>query len=305
MLRLTVPATSANLGPGFDSLGVALNLYNTFSLRLEGNSPDVRVTGEGAASLSTNADNLVLRVMEEQLRALDLSMPSGFVLETHNQVPVSSGLGSSSTATVAGVLFARAYANVCSGKAADSLNVDKLVEAAARLEGHGDNVAPALLGGLILVSMDDEGVIAERLACPAWKVVVVVPEFDFSTTVARSLLPDAYSRADATFAAGRAALIPYALESGQERLLKRAMMDVLHEPYRYPRIPGATEAKKAGLEKGALAVCLSGAGPGLLAFCEHGKGVGEAMVDAFADAGLNSRFWELEFTRTGTTIEVI
>ncbi len=335
ILSVRIPATSANLGPGFDSMGLALNLWNTFELRAGDeagrNGPAVTVQGEGADSLPTDATHLVIQTMLEELERIDIERKpharrraivnrqssisqssivnslSSLCIVCHNRVPCASGLGSSSTAVLAGLIFAYALAE--RAKDASFLEkaglIDRVLHRAAQIEGHGDNVGPALLGGLIVVSSQGDSVIAQRVPMPAMRVVVCVPSVSLLTREARAMLPTQLSRADAVFNIGRALLIVDALRTGNAGLLQQAMGDRIHEPYRLPVIPGALDARRRALEEGAIAVSLSGAGPGLLVFANRRhRRIGQAMQAAFAEAGVAARYWVVDTTDQGAQIEM-
>ena len=301
LLTVRVPATSANLGPGFDCMGIALDLWNTFELHTaQQPGITVEIHGEGKDVLPNDKSHLVVRTMIDEIAALtpfDANKVAYHII-CKNDVPCGSGLGSSSTATLAGLLFANALLDPHGfrGPAGQA----RILQRAFEIEGHGDNVAPALLGGLVIVAGKDDEVIAHRIELPPMKVVVCVPSFYFMTSHARSVLPVHYSRADTVFNIGRAMLVVEALRSGNHALIAKAMDDRIHEPYRMPAVPGAIEAKRAALASGAIAVSLSGAGPGMLAFA-HDKydAIGEAMQSAFASAGLKARYWVLDVTAAG------
>ena len=305
-LRVRVPATSANLGPGFDCMGVALDLWNEFSLSAApGDGITVTVEGEGAGVIPLDASNIVVETLAGEWARMGRTdlLPGpgvGYALACHNRVPCGSGLGSSSTAILGGLLLARAWAE--NGFALDEAQ-GSILARAVEIEGHGDNVAPALLGGLIVVTNQDGDVLTDRLPIAPMRVAVCVPDFAFSTSQARAVLPKAYSRADAIYNIGRAMLVIEALRNHDDALLARAMGDRIHEPYRLPRIPGAAAARLAALDAGAIAVSLSGAGPGLLAFARAGhKAIGAAMVAAFGAAGLPARAWALDISSDGSSV---
>ncbi len=307
LLTVRIPATSANLGPGFDCMGLALDLWNTFELH-QGNGAGITVEshGEGEDVLPNDKSHLVVHTMIEELTTFVPFDPSrqSYHIVCRNAVPCGSGLGSSSTAVLAGLIFAHAVLDPQGfhGPAGSA----RILKRAFEIEGHGDNVAPALLGGLVIVAGRDGEVITHRVALPPTRVVVCVPRFHFMTSHARSVLPLHYSRSDAVFNVGRAMLVVEALRNGDASLLSRAMDDRIHEPYRLPAIPGAIEAKRAALARGALAVTLSGAGPGILAFArEDHDAIGQAMQSAFATAGgLPARYWVLDVASSGAQVFV-
>ncbi len=334
LISVRIPATSANLGPGFDSMGLALDLWNRFELHItdeaagrnKPNKPMVDVRGEGAHTLPRDASHLVAQTMLEELQRIDgerqprgrksawrnrqaglADLRASIRIVCHNRVPCASGLGSSSTAVLAGLIFAYALAEQAAhaGFLAEAGLIDRVLHRAAQIEGHGDNVGPALLGGLIVVSSQGDQVIAQRIPTPKMRVGVCVPAVDLLTREARAMLPTQLSRADAVFNIGRALLIVEALRSANGALLQQAMGDRMHEPYRLPIIPGALEARRRALEQGALAVCLSGAGPGLLVFAKaHHRRIGQAMQAAFAEAGVTARYWVMDTTDQGAQIEM-
>jgi homoserine kinase len=330
LLSLKVPATSANLGPGFDSMGLALDLWNTFELStIDGerrtddaanvvrhssrNVPEaarsgfvVESHGEGEGILPNDRSHLVVRTMIEELTMhapFDIQN-AGYQIVCNNCVPCGSGLGSSSTAVLAGLIFARALLEPKTFF--DDEGKECILARAFELEGHGDNVAPALLGGLVVVTAKENRVLSRKIEMKPMKLVVCVPDFHFLTAHARSVLPTSYSRSDAVFNIARASLVIDALRRGDLGLLAHAMEDRIHEPYRLPAIPGAVQAKQAALLAGAGCVSLSGAGPGLLAFAqENHEVIGNAMRHAFAEFGLTARFWVLDVSQLGAHISVV
>ena len=309
MIRVRLPATTANLGPGFDCMGLALDLWNDFALHPGGaESWSVETHGEGAGTLETGPANLVLSVMREELARLGTPLPSGGRVVAHNAIPPASGLGSSSTATLAGLLFAHALARADRGEDPAALDRGAVLERAVAVEGHGDNVAPALLGGFVIVVPDgtevgEGGVLVQRIPHVPVGAVVCVPEIRFLTSEARAALPERYSKADAIFNIGRAMLVAEALRAGDDALLARAMRDRIHEPYRLPKIPGAAEAIEAARDSGAICAALSGAGPGTVAFARNGfDPIGASMKRAFAETGVLSRYWVLRATDEGAGI---
>jgi homoserine kinase len=303
MIRVRIPATTANLGPGFDCMGLALDLWNSFELHLGGSEFRVINYGEGAHMLATDATNLTIATLCNELDRLGLPKLEGAEIVCHNTVPCASGLGSSSTATLAGVIFAHAVAQAANGGDPAELDRAAILERAVEIEGHGDNVAPALLGGFVIVMPDKGGVLTQRIPYVPIKTVVCVPDFAFLTSAARAALPSQYAKSDAIYNIGRAILVTEALRLGDDAMLARAMNDRIHEPYRLPLVPGAPEAKAAATEAGAVCVALSGAGPGIVAFARSGYDrIGRAMNAAFAEAGLSSRYWILDPTAQGTHI---
>lgn len=313
MIRIQIPATTANLGPGFDCMGLALDLWNTFELTLGGKPGEITVEtrGEGSDWLPSDRTNLVAQTMIDETWPGMMPSDTGIHIVCDNAIPAASGLGSSSTATLAGLIFASALSARAIHKnepeavldaVRDPLNLDRVLSRAIKLEGHGDNVAPALLGGLILVVSNGNSIVRDVEFQPM-EVVVCVPDFRFLTTDARAALPGEYSKADTIHNIGHSLLVLEALRAGDLELLGRAMGDRIHEPYRMPLIPGAIEAKRAALDHGAKAACLSGAGPGMLALTHSNhQQIGEAMVAAFAQSNLKARAWTLKTSNQGVKI---
>jgi homoserine kinase len=262
---VTVPATSANLGPGFDCLGLALALYDevvvTAGDPADGDHVDVAVQGEGAGSLPADAQHLVVRAVHAALDAMHAAHPP-LSLSCTNRIPHGRGLGSSAAAVVAGLLAGRGL--VADGR--QRLPDDRVLSLASEMEGHPDNAAACLLGGLTLAWSDDAGVHAVRLEPrPDLRAAVLVPATQLATETARGLLPAAVPHADAVHAAGRAALLVAALTGvpAVDGILLPATEDRLHQGYREPAMP-ETLALVAALRAAGHAAVVSGAGPTVL-----------------------------------------
>jgi len=282
-MHVSAPASAANLGPGFDCLAVALELRNEVAIAPAASGEiEVDVQGEGVRAASRGADNLFVRAF-----AATGADPAGLRFEMRNRIPFYRGLGSSAATISAGVAAGLAW----TGSAADPL------PAAVELEGHPDNVAAALMGGLTLAWTAAAGPVAVRLEgdCPV-DFVVAVPDDELPTKLAREALPETVSHADAAHTAARAALLVAALESGRTALLHEALDDRLHEPYRAPFVPllDAVRGRLDGLP--AYGATISGAGPSVLVWCERGgaSAVAESLAAvaprvlplAVADAGV-------------------
>ncbi|HXE80904.1 MAG TPA: homoserine kinase [Vicinamibacterales bacterium] len=255
--EIAVPASAANLGPGFDTLAVALTLY--LRVRISG-IDDTSVNGLSFEFSGTPpADNYVERAFRTLATAEGLEFPS-LTLDVDSDIPMQAGLGSSAAATVAGLLLYDRLAGPLAGR--------DLLGTAARLEGHADNVSAALLGGLTMSCVDDEGrVIARTARWPdAIGFVAATPAVAVPTTEARRVLPDAYPRADAVFNLQRALLFMRAVQDGEVELLREALRDRWHQPYRAALVPGLEDAL-ALRHPNLLGVCLSGSGPTVLALC--------------------------------------
>ncbi|GAA3905452.1 homoserine kinase [Actinoplanes auranticolor] len=255
-VRVRTPATSANLGPGFDALGLALTLYDDLSARVTGDSWTVSVTGEGAGELPTDESHLVVRAMLATFDELG-ARPAGVAVECVNRIPQARGLGSSSAAIVGGVQLARALVR-------EPLDDEAALRIAARLEGHPDNVAPCLLGGFTIAWTEAGGSRAVRLDVAAGvQPTLFVPQERGLTATARAALPSTVPHADAAFNTGRAALLVHALTREPE-LLFAATEDRLHQGYRAVAMPG-TASLVASLRSVGVAAVVSGAGPTVLA----------------------------------------
>jgi len=296
-VRVRVPATTANLGPGFDCLSLALDLWNEAEFRFEGEGVCMEIHGEGAEVLSQKPDNLILTAFYRLLRQVGAPAPRGLCLCVHNAIPVGSGLGSSASAVVAGLLAARTWSGV-------EIPLEQLVELAVSLEGHADNASAALYGGLTVSVNTSSGWLVERFEIAPLQVVVVLPQINLSTRSARLILPALLEHRDAVFNIGRSVLVTEALRTGDLDLLGRVMEDRLHQPYRLPLIPGAQDAMRAAREAGAAAVALSGAGPSLIAFPNQApQSVADAMQAAFRKQGVPSRAFLLRTTLLGAQIQ--
>jgi homoserine kinase len=255
--EIAVPASSANLGPGFDTLAVALTLY--LRVRISGIS-DASVNGLSFAFAGpAPADNHIERAFRTIADHEGLEFPS-LSLDVNSDIPMQAGLGSSAAATVAGLLLYDRLAGPLAGR--------DLLSAAARLEGHADNVSAALLGGLTMSCVGDDGrVVARAFLWPSSVgFVTATPAVAVPTADARRVLPDAYPRADAIFNLQRALLFMRAVQGGEPDLLREALRDRWHQPYRAPLVPGLEEAL-ALQHPNLLGVCLSGSGPTVLALC--------------------------------------
>lgn len=296
-VRVLVPASSANLGPGFDAFGLALALYNTVEMQ-EDEETHVVISGEGAQTLAKDASNLVVHAAHHLFDAAGYRL-RGLRVALHNAIPLGRGLGSSAAAIVGGLVAANELAH-------RPMTRPDLLKLAAHLEGHPDNVAPALLGGLVVASASESDLLYTQVPLPPMRVVVVVPDFALLTQEARAVLPASVPRQDAVFNLARAALVLLALQRGDYELLARALDDRLHQPYRARLIPGMEAVFAAARAAGAAGVALSGAGPSLIAFAEgdHER-IGEAMRRAWASRGVQGRALILEVDREGARVESI
>lgn len=280
MIRIRVPATSANLGPGFDCLGLALDVWNEIAFE-PSEKMGHHVTGEGADKLNKGSRNLLtkayMRLYEVCGRRFD-----AVSIEAHNTIPMSSGLGSSAAAIVAGLFGA----NEMLGKPVDTQTLLKL---ATEMEGHPDNAAPALFGGLVVSVMKQDEIITRRYEIPELTVVIVKPDVEWLTKTARAVLPRSVSRADAIHNIGRTALVVDALRGGDLDLLQQVMEDRIHQPYRLRHISGGMTAYKCAHQFGAAA--LSGAGPSIIVFVpkEDAERARADMQAVFEERGITAK----------------
>lgn len=257
-VEVIVPATSANLGPGFDALGLALMLHDRFEAEVTASGLHVDVTGEASDGVPLDETHLVVVAMRAAFDALG-AQPPGLLLRCCNSVPHGRGLGSSASAVVGGIVVARAL--VADGAA--RLDDAAVLRLACAIEGHPDNVAAALHGGLTIAWLDDHGARCVRLDTDV-RVVAFIPTAAVPTERARGLLPEGVLHVDAAFNAGRAALLVAAL-SGRPDLLLDATQDRLHQHYRASAMPSSYALVEALRSRGVAAV-ISGAGPSVLAF---------------------------------------
>ena len=270
---VTAPATTANLGPGYDCLGMALDIWNTIEVEPlpDGATPSVSVSGEGAGELESGPENLVYRSMEFLYRELGRPMPP-LRVSCDNEIPLARGLGSSAAAIAGGLTAANALA-AATGYGREFAPRD-LLEMAATIEGHPDNVAAAVLGGLQLVVTEAQDTGESTLytvpvSVPAGiHAVVFIPEFRISTTGARAVLPQQLPVADAVHNMARVGLLVAGMATNHPEYLSVATQDKLHQPYRQPLFPAMKLLMKAALDAGALGAFLSGSGSTVLALTQ-------------------------------------
>ena len=313
MLRVKVPASTANLGPGFDTLGMALSLFNYVEMEETGTQGEliIEVQGEGAASIAVDEKNVTWQAAQAVFQVTGC-YPTGLHIRLHNEIPAARGLGSSAAARVGGLIAA----NYLVG---EPLVREQLLALAVGLEGHPDNAAPALMGGLVAASFTERGLLYRRLEVPAGlQVIVAIPSYELSTQEAVRALPAMIPLRDAVFNLGQACLLITGFLTQDWPLIGQAMEDRIHQPYRAPLIPGLEEALKAARAAGALGAALSGAGPTVLALAieEEGpdqgnfkhqaqlKKIGEAMREAFYRSGVASTVRILSPCAEGAKLEL-
>ncbi|MBO8137209.1 MAG: homoserine kinase [Desulfotomaculum sp.] len=293
MIRVYVPATTANLGPGFDCLGMALNLHNVVEMEKLDAGLHIEVQGDGSADIPRDESNIVYQAALKVFETVNF-FPAGLRIKLTNQIPVCRGLGSSAAAIVGGIVAA----NLLSGS---KLSKDKMLDLAVQMEGHPDNVAPALFGGITVSAAAEGEVHYICIAPPAGlKTVVAVPDFKLSTKLAREVLPNQVPLQDAVFNVGRAALLAAALCKGDLDKLCCAMEDRLHQNYRASLVPGMKKVLAAARLAGAKGVVLSGAGPTLIAFADDNfELIAKVMRDTFKESGIIAQVMLLEPTPVG------
>lgn len=261
MIRVKVPATSANLGVGFDCMGLALDWQGVFTFCFDG--PEFMISG--CPKAYQNKDNLVYHAFARTLMALGKRVP---VVQIHidTPIPVARGLGSSASCIVAGVLGAVAYSG-------QKLPLQELLRLATLLEHHPDNVAPALYGSLCASFMENGMPYTAQFAVhEKFRFVTIIPDYEVRTEDARRILPSDMSYADAVYQMGRCATLGKALESGDEEMVRHACIDRMQEPYRSRLIPEYDEVKRLCMDLGALAFVISGSGSTMLAVCTADTG---------------------------------
>lgn len=295
-VSVRVPATTANLGPGFDCLALALDLHNQVTVSPADDGVTVELEGEGAATLPRDQANLVAQAALRAFESLG-QRPPGLHLHCQNRIPLGSGLGSSAAAVVAGISAANA---MLEGEMSD----EELLFLAYAIEGHADNAAAALHGGLNLVRARPAELIVRKVPFSPMKVALAVPGFEIPTDRMREALPELVPLADAVDNMASLGMMLEALRDGNHELLREAADDRLHQPHRLKRIPGAQAALDAARAAGATAAVLSGAGPSLVAFAPQGlQAVAQAMVNAFEAAGHSAQAMVLGVAENGVQIE--
>lgn len=302
MIHVKVPATTANIGAGFDCLGAALSLHNEFQFTLTGaEAPFFTLELAGAATetqkLEASADNLLYRAFARVYETIGQPVPP-VSIAIDLKVPLSRGLGSSATAIVGGLVGANALAG-------SPLSQTEIMHLAIDMEGHPDNVVPALLGGCQLsVNHQQDWVICPWTWHEAVVPVVAIPDFELSTEEARAVLPQQYARAQAIFNASRLGLLPHGLAQNNAQYLKAALDDQIHQPYRKNLIQGYDKVQLAALNAGAYGMVISGAGPTLLALAapDYAPQVAAAMAQAWQSIGVQAIAHVLDIDHQGTVI---
>jgi len=297
MIKIKVPATTANLGPGFDSIGLALSIYNYVNVQ-EGTEDGSPLVINASAGVPTGSDNLIYKTMMSFYEEAGIKLPP-LTLWQEDYIPMTRGLGSSAACVVAGLLAANVLART-------GLTTKDLIQMAAQIEGHPDNSTPALVGGLTVGAMTSERLEYIRVPSHGWenlRFALMIPDFELSTEKARSVLPNEYSREDVVHNASRAALLIAALIAGDFEKLSYALDDRIHQPYRLPLVPDMAEISQEARRNGAFNAFLSGAGPAIIAVTDNGNFLPQ-MKDFLKNL---SSEWSISWVRPdfmGATIEI-
>ncbi len=292
MVTVRVPATTANIGPGFDTFGCALALYNTFTFE----EIPAGLQFAGCEEAYCNEENLAVVAYRCVMDALGLPM-TGLSITMETEIPICRGLGSSASLIAAGA----AAANALHGSPYTKL---QLLGICNEIEGHPDNLAPALLGGLVASFVEDGRPVAAQYAVhPSLRFTALSPDFELSTHLARSVLPRQIPFADAVFNVSRAAVLLKALEQGDADLIRTALHDRLHQPYRSRLIRGYDEVRQLALQSGAVAFCISGAGPTLL-YLSTDEAVDRAVAAQLPQLENNWTLLSLPIDHDGTQVSV-
>lgn len=259
MVRIKVPATSANMGPGFDSLGIALNLFNVFEFE------EIQESGlvfKGIDKEFCNEENIIYKAMKHCFDKANYKFKGLKISELKQDVPVSRGLGSSSTCIVAGLIGANKILG-------EKFTKEELLDMAVEIEGHPDNVAPAILGGMVVAVLENKKTYYDEIKVhDGLKFVSIIPNFRLSTEKARKVLPNQINLQDGVYNVSRVALLVSSLISGKHEVIKEACKDVFHQNYRSKLIPGFEKVYNKSYELGALGCYLSGAGPTIMAIID-------------------------------------
>ena len=293
MIRVRVPATSANMGPGFDSIGIAVELYNEFGFE----ETESGLKFNGVAEEFCNENNVVYEAMMFCFNKGKYN-PKGLEISTIKQdIPISRGLGSSSSCIVAGLIGANAIMG-------NKFSKDEILQMAVEIEGHPDNVAPAVLGGMVVAIMEEGRVYYDKVRVQEHiKFVPIIPDFRLSTKDARVVLPKEISLKDGVYNVSRASLMVTALTNGNYDLLKYACRDTFHENYRSKLIRGFYEVKEESTRLGALATYLSGAGPTIMAMISDENDKFKSHMEKFLEVkSLNWAIHELSIDKNGAII---
>ncbi len=308
-MKVNVPATSGNLGPGFDVLGLALSLYNELSVTVMGPSgrrpsgrrparrpPVIHIQGEGERTLHRDSRNIIFKAIKKVFKEAGRSVPQ-LELTCLNRIPLGRGLGSSAAAYASGLLAANQLLG-------NKFKRDRILLWASQFEGHPDDVVPAIEGGVRASFVLDHSIMNIKWPNPSLRMVVAIPDFELPTRKARKVLPKWVPLKDAVFNIAAVAVMREAFRRRHD-WLRHILNDRLHEPYRSKLVPGFYRVKKAALASGAEGVILSGAGPTMLSFVKPSNAarVARAMERAFKQVGVKSRTMNLGIAKQGAIVK--
>lgn len=305
-VSVKVPATTANLGPGFDCLGLALPIYNTITVEetiMPGTGIEINIIDEtheqDLISVPTDENNIVYKAIELLYNSIGQS-PSELKITIKTQIPIARGLGSSAAVIVGGLIAA----NELLGRPADEA---ALLSIATEIENHPDNITPAVVGGFVVSSLEEDGsVVYSKINWPKdWNITVCIPDYELSTSIARSVLPAEVPMKDAIFNLKHTAMLVQAVNTHDEKLMKIALDDRLHQQYREKLIPGLAEIKEAlKHEDNVLGVVISGAGPSVLVI-SHGNNLNkirETVSKVWLDMNVKSKILTLQIEEQGAKV---
>lgn len=305
-ITVKVPATTANIGPGFDCLGMALPIYNEITIEetiMPGTGIEINIIDENqefeTLSIPTDENNIVFKAVDLLYNSIGQTA-SELKISIKTKIPIAKGLGSSASVIVGGLIAANKLLGTPADEAA-------LLSIATEVEGHPDNIAPAILGGFVLSSLEDDGsIVYRKLPWPKeWKITVCIPDYELATEISRSVLPPQVDIKDAAFNARRCAMLVDAVYTKDSQLLKLALHDKLHQPYRMKLVPGLKEIiEKLKHEENVLGCVLSGAGPAIIVFSE-GNGlekIKDIVSQTWFDLNVKSEIKTLEIEEQGAVI---
>lgn len=292
MITVKASASSANIGPGFDCMGMALKIYNTVQME-ESETTTIEIHGEGEESLPKDSSNLVYKAAEKIYSYLGKNL-KGLKIIQQNNIPLERGLGSSAAAILCGMAGANKLLE-------SSLSWQELMSLACRMEGHPDNIMASIMGGFVVVSMkDSEPTVMKTEVSTELKIILAVPDLKIKTEEARNILPKTVPFEDAVFTLSRASLLVTSFFSGRWEILGEATEDKLHQPYRINLAPSMAGAMKAARKAGALGAFISGSGSAVGAFALRSEQqIEDAMKSAFAQAEINCRTFVTEVENNG------
>jgi homoserine kinase len=281
---VNIPATTANLGPGFDCLGLALDLWNTVTFSLIDAPSLIAIEREGKGILPEDETNLIFQSASQLANAHGKLLPEKLHISCRNNIPVASGLGSSAGAVICGLVGAKRILQL-------DISDHEILQTAAQIEGHADNAAACLLGGLVLVRSENNTLHFTHREIQPITAVVAIPEYSHSTKAAREVLPEKVLLEDAVFNISHTVELVQVFQEGNYESLKETMSDKLHQVYRLPLLPGAEHAMQAALNMGAYGSSLSGAGPSVIAFTTQklARAVGDTMRSAYQQTSISAR----------------